>query len=83
MSDGAAGEEICAGFGVGAGVFQRDAAGEFDLRAAADVGDPFLSLLGRKVVEQQVGCATRQGFVQLFAGPDFDLDGNTRIAGPI
>src|SRR5437660_12761311 len=40
VRDGATGDEVSAGLGVGADVFERDAAGEFDLGAAIDVLDP-------------------------------------------
>ena len=75
VGDGAGGDEIGAGFGVGADVLERDAAGEFDFGAAGDLSDPVARLRGREVVEQQVGGARSQRVAQFFARPDLDFDG--------
>jgi hypothetical protein len=50
VRDGSGGNEIGAGFGVGADVVERDAAGELDLGAAGDFADPGGGFGGREVV---------------------------------
>ncbi len=75
VRDGAGGNEVRAGFGVGAHVFERDAAGEFHLGAAGDLADPVGRFGGREVVQQQVGGAALQRLAQFFARAHFDFDG--------
>src|SRR5579864_7858931 len=62
MCDGADGDEVRAGFGVGAHGIEGDAARKFDRRSAGYVVDPFFGVGGAKIVEQQFLGAALQGF---------------------
>ena len=77
MGDGAGGDEVGADVGVIADVVQGDAAGEFDFGAAGDFADPVGGFVRREVVEQQVGGAAIERFVEFLAGADFDFDGES------
>ena len=78
VGDGAGGDEVGAGLGVGADGLERDAAGELDLGAAGDLADPLGGFGGRQVVEQEMVGAAVQRFAQFRAGADFDLDRQVR-----
>src|ERR1035437_9479801 len=83
VGDGAAGDEVGAHVGVVADVFESDAAGEFDLGAAGDFADPVGGFVGGEVIQQQMGGAALQGLVEFLAGADFDLDGESAMAGAL
>src|ERR1035437_3132692 len=83
VGDGAAGDEVGAHAGVVADVFESDAAGEFDLGAAGDFADPVGGFVGGEVIQQQMGGAALQGLVEFLAGADFDLDGESAMAGAL
>src|SRR5262249_10239370 len=75
VGDGAGGDVVGAGFGVGADGFERDAAAQFDLSAASDFGDPVSGFGGGEVIEEEVRGAGIEGFAELFAGAHFDFGG--------
>src|SRR4051812_21558234 len=65
VGDGAGGDVVGAGLGVGADGVEGNAPGELDLRATGDLGDPVAGFGGGQVVEEEMGGAAVESFAEL------------------
>src|SRR5205823_6091109 len=74
VGDGAGGDEIGAGFGVGADVIQRDTSGQLDGSASGNLANGGGGLGGRKIVEEEMARAVIEGFAEFSRRANLDFD---------